>query len=151
MQFRLVAASTFDPAGASGGGEPVPGLLEVDCSDPPPVPASNEVGLLCDAEDVVYAVEPAIIVGGVEDAEAVSDEPGGWLVNLQLDPKATAQFADLSRQIVGTDQQFAIVLDGQVLTAPTMAAVITNGEAQISGDFTEEEAMTLATRLVAGG
>ncbi len=39
--------------------------------------------------------------------------------------------------MVGTDQQFAIVLDGKVISAPTFNGVITNGQAQITGNFTE--------------
>ena len=43
-------------------------------------------------------------------------------------------FADLSQNMVGTEKQFAIVLDGMVISAPTFDGVITNGDAQISGN-----------------
>ena len=42
------------------------------------------------------------------------------------------------------------MLDGQVLSAPTMDALILDGQAQISGDFTEESAESLATSLKFG-
>jgi preprotein translocase subunit SecD len=42
------------------------------------------------------------------------------------------------------------VLDGQVLSAPTMDALILDGRAQISGDFTQESASSLATSLKFG-
>ena len=52
--------------------------------------------------------------------------------------------------LIGTEKQFAIVLDGQVISAPTMDGLITNGEAEISGNFTEAEAQSLATSLKYG-
>ena len=42
------------------------------------------------------------------------------------------------------------MLDGQVLSAPTMDALILDGRAQISGDFTQESAESLATSLKFG-
>jgi preprotein translocase subunit SecD len=46
--------------------------------------------------------------------------------------------------------QFAIVLDGRVISAPRTLAAITDGRPQISGDFTEESAQTLADQLKFG-
>ncbi len=46
--------------------------------------------------------------------------------------------------------QFAITLDGYVLSAPVAQAVITNGSAQISGNFTRESAKSLADSLKYG-
>jgi preprotein translocase subunit SecD len=43
-----------------------------------------------------------------------------------------------------------VVLDGQVLSAPTMNALITNGQAQIEGNFTQASAKSLATSLKYG-
>jgi preprotein translocase subunit SecD len=51
--------------------------------------------------------------------------------------------------IAGTGKQFAIVLDGVVISAPTASQRITSG-AQISGDFSEAEAKSLATSLKFG-
>jgi preprotein translocase subunit SecD len=42
------------------------------------------------------------------------------------------------------------VLDGQIISAPTMNGVITNGQAEISGNFTESTANRLATSLKYG-
>jgi preprotein translocase subunit SecD len=52
--------------------------------------------------------------------------------------------------MVGSKKQFAIVLDGKVISAPTFNGVITNGDAQISGNFTETSAKSLATSLKFG-
>ena len=42
------------------------------------------------------------------------------------------------------------MLDGQVLSAPTLNGLITNGQAQITGNFTETSAQSLATSLKFG-
>ena len=46
--------------------------------------------------------------------------------------------------------QFAITLDGYVLSAPVAQAVITNGSAEISGNFTRDSAKSLADSLKYG-
>ena len=50
----------------------------------------------------------------------------------------------------GTDQRFAIVLDGQVISAPTFNSAILDGNAEISGNFTQTSAKALATSLKFG-
>ena len=56
--------------------------------------------------------------------------------------------AQLYGQTAGSDQnRFAIVLDGLVQTAPTVNGAILNGQAQISGSFTQETATDLANVL----
>jgi len=45
---------------------------------------------------------------------------------------------------------FAIVLDGQVISAPYFESVISNGTSQITGNFSESEAKSLATSLKYG-
>jgi preprotein translocase subunit SecD len=80
----------------------------------------------------------------------IPDQSVSWAVDLKFDGDGTEEFTKISRTLFGTEKQFAIVLDGQVISAPTMNGVITNGEAQITGDFTEAEATSLATGLKYG-
>ena len=49
-----------------------------------------------------------------------------------------------------TNKLFAIVLDGQVISTPYFQSVIANGTSQITGDFSEDEAKSLATSLKYG-
>lgn len=120
---------------------------EGECPEPvQPEPAAEAV--LCDADGRSYRLGPAEIVDGIDDAVAGTDLAGGaWLVTIELDDEATATFADLTRELTGTDRQFALVLDGEVLTAPVVQSVITDGRLQIAGDFTEPEARALAEAL----
>lgn len=81
-----------------------------------------------------------------------------WAVNLTLNDEGTRKFADISKVLYGIYQQnpqdpraqFAIVLDGKVLSAPVQQAVITDGKSQISGNFTQESAKALSDQLKYG-
>ncbi|KRF36167.1 protein translocase subunit SecD [Nocardioides sp. Soil805] len=73
-----------------------------------------------------------------------------WGVDLDFDRQGTETFAEISRALVNTQKQFAIVLDGQVISAPTMNGLILDGNAQITGQFTQTEADSLSTSLKYG-
>ncbi|GAA2753083.1 protein translocase subunit SecD [Amnibacterium kyonggiense] len=78
---------------------------------------------------------------------------GTWVVNLTFNSTGTQQFAKISERLVGLQppqNQFAILLDGKVISAPTMNAAITNGKAEISGSFTEDSSKELASQLKFG-
>jgi preprotein translocase subunit SecD len=69
---------------------------------------------------------------------------------LKLKGDARKTFANISRTLFNNGGQFAIVLDGQVLSAPGFDGVITDGNAQITGSFSESEATSLANSLKYG-
>lgn len=73
-----------------------------------------------------------------------------WGVDLDFNRAGTTEFARISQALVNTQKQFAIVLDGRVISAPTMEGLINDGNAQITGQFTEAEARSLATSLKYG-
>ena len=106
----------------------------------------------CDDEGVKYLLSPAMIEGTqLDSAEAgVPQQQVDWVVSLDFDGSGTDTFTEISRALFGTEKQFAIVLDGRVLSAPTMNGLITNGQAEISGNFTEQTALSLATSLKFG-
>ncbi|HET6666486.1 MAG TPA: protein translocase subunit SecD [Intrasporangium sp.] len=106
----------------------------------------------CDKDGIKYLLSVSMIEGtNLSSAGAgIPDQSVNWAVDLKFDGAGTDDFTQISRTLFGTEKQFAIVLDGQVISAPTMNGVITNGEAQITGDFTEAEATSLATSLKFG-
>ncbi|HWU20465.1 MAG TPA: protein translocase subunit SecD [Nocardioides sp.] len=63
---------------------------------------------------------------------------------------AEDDFATITKKYNGTGRQFAVVLDGQVISAPTMNAYISDGRSTIQGNFTEDSAQSLATSLKYG-
>lgn len=71
--------------------------------------------------------------------------PEGWVIHLKLDSAGSKTFADLTSAHIG--ENLAIIVDGEVLSAPTLRSAITGGNAEISGKFTQEEAQELASGL----
>ncbi|NCP18289.1 MAG: protein translocase subunit SecD [Erythrobacter sp.] len=70
------------------------------------------------------------------------------VVNIQFDSQGGQRFAQLTTQNVG--KPFAIILDGEVLSAPNINEPIRGGAAQISGSFTADSANALAISLRSG-
>jgi preprotein translocase subunit SecD len=123
------------------------------------VDRSDRPLITCDADGAKYLLSAAMIQGTqLTKAEAgIPQSQVQWVVDLTFDKTARETFAEVTRTIVnatspitGQQKQFAIVLDGQVLSAPVVNGVIPNGQAQISGDFTQTEAQTLANSLKYG-
>jgi preprotein translocase subunit SecD len=70
------------------------------------------------------------------------------VVNIQFDSQGGQKFAKLSTENVG--KNFAIILDGEIISAPVFNEPILGGSAQISGSFTAESANALAIQLRSG-
>ena len=76
-----------------------------------------------------------------------------WGVNLEFDGTGSTQFAEVTTRLnalTGAQNQFAIVLDGRVITAPATNNIITDGKAQITGSFTQDTSKALADQLKFG-
>ena len=88
----------------------------------------------------------------LERAEAAADPVGvGWVVNLQFDGRGSDIFSDLTRRIAGVEtKRIAVFMDDREIIAPVSRAWIRDGNTQISGDFTREDARTLAIQLESG-
>lgn len=84
------------------------------------------------------------------DAQVSMDSRTGLpAVSIKFDSiDGTRKIAELSAKYL--HKQFAMVLDGKVLSAPVFQAVLNDGNAQITGNFTMEEATELALLLRAG-
>jgi preprotein translocase subunit SecD len=84
------------------------------------------------------------------DAQMNIDPQSGLpCVSIKFDSiEGTRKIAELSAKYL--HKQFAMVLDGKVLSAPVFQAVLNNGSAQITGSFTMQEATELALLLRAG-
>lgn len=118
----------------------------------------------CDADGTAKYILGPVDVEGTRLSNATAgmgynsagQPTGQWVVNLELDAEGTKEFADSSRRLVGfqeedpTRNRFAAVLDGNVITAPSMNVEITNGKAEITGNFTADSAATLAKQLSFG-
>ena len=70
---------------------------------------------------------------------------GAAVIQIAFTDKGAKHFAEITRQSIG--RRLAIVIDGQVYSAPTIRSEIAGGSAQISGSFNEQEARDLAAKI----
>jgi preprotein translocase subunit SecD len=138
---------------------------ELDCStafrepgqiDDPKIPL-----VTCDVSGTAKFILGPVEVDGANIADAsngtVQSSTGAstntWAVNLEFDAEGSTAFATVTQRLFPLDQprnQFAITLDGFVITAPTTQAVISNGSAQITGSFDRDSSKVLADQLKYG-
>ena len=129
----------------------------VDAAAQSELPPGSEV--LLGRDGFAYLVGPVAATGLVFENNAQANIQGAnWSVVVQL--RGGAEGADVwnaltsrcfSRDTTCPTAQIAIVLDGEVISAPVVQeAVFSGGEVQITGDFTEQDARDLARVLEFG-
>jgi len=120
----------------------------------------------CDSVNPVKYILGPVEMDGTDVASAASGPhttqagttDGTYEVRLSLSGGGSSKFADTTARLFKLNQagasprdQFAMVLDGVVISAPGVRnGAITGGTAQISGTFTQLEAQTLANQLKFG-
>ncbi len=103
-----------------------------------------------------YVLGPVGVEGtDVKDASAVFDSQGGqgWIVQMDFTGAGGKKFADITGKLAAKAQpqnQFAIVLDGAVVSDPRVSQQLNGGSATISGGFTQQTAEDLANMLSYG-
>lgn len=116
----------------------------------------NETLLTCDRDgNEAFVLGPAIILGSeIADATAaLPQQEINWQVSLKFKdagPKKLAQASREMYQLQAPLNQFAIVLDGKVISYPNFQEPIPGGEASITGNFTQVQATDLANVLKYG-
>lgn len=81
----------------------------------------------------------------IDSVEVASATTGGFSVDFTLTDAGKTIFADFTKVNLG--KYLAIVLDGKVISCPSIDGVIDSGKGQISGGFTSETANNLAITL----
>lgn len=97
--------------------------------------------------------EGKVLVTGadVKDAKvAINQKDNQPVVSLQFTPEGADKFAEATAMLSVNQEPLFIVLDGEVISSPTVNTTITGGSAQITGNFTVESASDLAN-LIRGG
>jgi len=133
--------------------------LAYDCANPDNDPANEPTDqplITCEADgSVKYILGPVEMDGSdIDDATfGLNSQTGGWEVQLDFNDAGTETFAQISQRLYGAQSpldQFAFVLDGDVISAPRMQGLITDGRPSISGNFTQDTAKVLADQLKYG-
>jgi SecD/SecF fusion protein len=88
---------------------------------------------------------PEMTGKSVQSAQVMINAYGGYEISLSMTPEGREHFAEVTRRNVG--HQLAIVLDGKPYSAPVIRQAIEGGQASISGDFSQREAIELSNVL----
>ncbi|MFJ8045874.1 protein translocase subunit SecD [Kitasatospora sp. NPDC096147] len=103
-----------------------------------------------------FALGPVAVNGDtISKATATYDtqQGAGWQVQLQFNSTGADAFSAITGQLAtqpSPANQFAVVLDGKVVSHPYVQGAIPGGSAVISGSFTQQEAKALADVLSFG-
>ncbi|SMX28894.1 preprotein translocase subunit SecD [Pelagimonas phthalicica] len=110
----------------------------------------NEILPSLDEEGVFYILEQTPVVTGEEltNAQPSFDQNGRPAVSFTFNAAGARKFGDYTAENIGSP--FAIVLDGEVISAPVIQSHIPGGSGIITGNFTVEESTNLAVLLRAG-
>ncbi|WP_347304200.1 protein translocase subunit SecD [Croceibacterium sp. TMG7-5b_MA50] len=136
--------------------------LEFKLVDTTALPSDIAAGIVPPGSEIVpYAADAQIggaiavkRLGGIRGdsltnaQQTVDQQTNRPVVSITFDPQGAQRFARLTTENV--NRQFAIILDGEVLSAPVIQTPILGGTAQISGNFTVESANQLAVALNSG-
>jgi preprotein translocase subunit SecD len=141
VNAKFAALDCTNPANLQGTGADAPTDVIVACSRT----GANK-----------YILAPAEVLGRqVSKAAAGIDQQGAsaWYVLLTFNGEGTKAFGALTARVTtlaSPQNQVAIVLDGLVVSAPSINEAIPSGNAQITGSFTQLEAQDLANVLKYG-
>jgi preprotein translocase subunit SecD len=164
---NLRSTPTASPTNASDLSQVTPALQAkydaFNCADvnPTVVAPPNEPLVTCETDGTVKYVLGPVEVSGENISDATNGQvttqsgatTGKWAVNIVFDPTGTKTFSAVTTRLsglTGVQNQFAIVLDGKVISAPRTLAVITDGKPQITGNFTQDSSKVLADQLKFG-
>lgn len=171
LRFRQVLAESSALAGIGGGeATPVGGVsgdinarfAALDCTNPANLQGtgadspSDTIVACARSGSAKYILGPAEVLGQqVSKATAGIDQQGAsaWFVSLTFDGEGTRAFGAQTARVTSLpspQNQVAIVLDGLVVSAPSIREAIPSGEAQITGSFSQVEAQDLANVLKYG-
>ena len=141
LEFRIVhQQSSSKIAEIDGGGLTEPGWVKMNYKK-----QKDEQGNdLPDRGAELVRNRPDMEGDGVSDAFATMDAEG-WKVYLNLNSDGSKKFDEIAA--VNKGRQLAIIVDGEIISAPVLQTDHFGGTAVISGNFTRESSVQLATLL----
>ncbi|MFF8276227.1 protein translocase subunit SecD [Streptomyces lateritius] len=147
LEKQFAALDCTPKAEKSGDKKAVPNPARTVPPEQPTVACGTE-------GDAKYILGPAEVSGkDVDDAQGVFDQQRGmWIVNMEFTDEGSKKFQKITSKLSTQQEpqnQFAIVLDGEVVSAPSVRTTL-SANAEISGNFTQKSAQDLGNILSYG-
>lgn len=135
LEFRMVTdPNSYDPAEVAAGRAPVGSEI---------LTYANEPGFEVVSRQVMISGDQ--LVDAQQSFDPQNNQP---VVTIRFNGQGATIFSRVTRENVG--KRFAMLIDGKVLSAPSINEPINGGSAQISGSFTVESASNMAIALRSG-
>ena len=101
--------------------------------------------------ETLHVDDPMMTVERLDGAEIGIDKSGsgGWLLTIHLNDKDSKTFEDWTRDHTG--ERLAVLIDDEVIIAPTIEQAIAGGDIQISGNFTRKDVEALLNKITGRG
>jgi preprotein translocase subunit SecD len=131
-------------------------FTQFTCQSEPMVDVADQPLFACNKEKTEkYLLGPTLIEGNQLTSASAGVPQNGvqWVVNLEFNSEGAAAFAKATEalsQRSDPQNRFAIVLDGESISAPSVSSTIAGGRAEISGSFNQQSATELANILKYG-
>ncbi|MFG3699244.1 protein translocase subunit SecD [Micromonospora sp. NPDC047620] len=134
---------------------------QLDKRPPASISAPDQQVVACEDGAAKYLLDQAKVLGtDVDDANAVLDQTSQWVVSLDFSGPGQDKWTNLTREAFNNEGQacdttalgqdgkcrVAVVLDNEIVSSPEIQGVLT-GNSQITGNFTQKDASTLAGQL----
>ncbi|GLZ58875.1 protein translocase subunit SecD [Micromonospora sp. NBRC 107095] len=140
---------------------PTIGCAQLDQRPPASISDPKQQVVSCEDGASKYLLDQAKVLGtDVSDADAVLDQTNAWVVSLDFTGDGQGKWTSLTREAFNNEGQacdatalgqdgkcrVAVVLDNEIVSSPEIQGVLT-GNSQITGQFTQKDASTLAGQL----
>ncbi|MFG1883045.1 protein translocase subunit SecD [Micromonospora sp. NPDC049102] len=140
---------------------PTIGCAQLDKRPPASISDPKQQVVSCEDGASKYLLDQAKVEGtDVDDADAVLDQSNSWVVSLDFTGDGQGKWTALTRESFNNEGQacdatalgqdgkcrVAVVLDNEIVSSPEIQGVLT-GNSQITGQFTQKDASTLASQL----
>ncbi|RZT77666.1 preprotein translocase subunit SecD [Micromonospora violae] len=140
---------------------PTIGCAQLDQRPPASISDPKQQVVSCEDGATKYLLDQAKVLGtDVSDADAVLDQTNAWVVSLDFTGDGQGKWTSLTREAFNNEGQacdatalgqdgkcrVAVVLDNKIVSSPEIQGVLT-GNSQITGNFNQKDASTLAGQL----
>ena len=144
VPVELCPVLSMTPSGGASPPVPSPSSPQPSSSSSP---SSSPPSVVEDAEGTEYELdEPFMTIERIEDGRIEFVTGSQWVLNLELTAADGKTFGDWTTEHIS--EQAAMVLEDEVLFAPTIQSAILDGKVQVSGNYTQSEAQDLLDRIM---
>jgi RNA polymerase sigma factor (sigma-70 family) len=137
---------------AAGGGNPAPSVFQFRLVLNAPSAKADTMtvvrpGADAQADETLYVQKKVLLdQTDLKSASVITNRPAGkpW-IQITFTDAGAKRFAKVTHQNIG--KRLAIIIDGRLYSAPTIRSEIPGGQAQITGNFSVQEANDLAAKI----